>query len=72
MCVNILPVCVYMHHIYAWCQWMPEKMLNPLGLEWCGCEPPCGCCELNRDPLQEQLVLLTPEPYLYALKKFPF
>lgn len=27
-----------------------------------GCEPPCGCWELNLDPLQEQLVFLTTEP----------
>lgn len=71
MCEYFACVCIYAPH-NAWCQWMPEKMLNPLELEWHGCEPPCGCCELNRDPLQEQLVLLTPEPYLYALKKFPF
>jgi hypothetical protein len=26
-----------------------------------GCEPPCGCWELNSGPLEEQSVLLTPE-----------
>ena len=26
-----------------------------------GCEPPCGCWELNSEPLEEQSVLLTPE-----------
>jgi hypothetical protein len=30
-----------------------------------GCEPPCGCWELNSGPLEEQLVLLTAEPSLY-------
>jgi hypothetical protein len=29
-----------------------------------GCEPPCGCWELNLGPLEEQLVLLTAEPSL--------
>jgi hypothetical protein len=29
-----------------------------------GCEPPCGCQELNSGPLEEQLVLLTAEPSL--------
>jgi hypothetical protein len=29
-----------------------------------GCEPPCGCWELNSGPLVEQSVLLTTEPYL--------
>jgi hypothetical protein len=27
-----------------------------------GCEPPCGCWELNSGPLEEQPVLLTSEP----------
>jgi hypothetical protein len=27
-----------------------------------GCEPPCGCWELNSVPLEEQSVLLTSEP----------
>ena len=26
-----------------------------------GCEPPCGCRELNSGPLKEQLLLLTTE-----------
>ena len=29
-----------------------------------GCEPPCGCWELNVGPLEEQPVLLTTEPSL--------
>ena len=29
-----------------------------------GCEPPCGCWELNSRPLEEQKVLLTAEPSL--------
>jgi hypothetical protein len=33
-----------------------------------GCEPPCGCWELNSGPLEEQAVLLTPEPSLQPLK----
>ena len=27
-----------------------------------GCEPPCGCWELNSGPLEEQPVLFTTEP----------
>jgi hypothetical protein len=27
-----------------------------------GCEPPCGCWDLNSGPLEEQSVLLTTEP----------
>ena len=29
-----------------------------------GCEPPCGCWELNSGPLEEQPVLSTVEPSL--------
>jgi hypothetical protein len=29
-----------------------------------GCEPPCGCRDLNSGPLEEQSVLLTAEPSL--------
>jgi hypothetical protein len=29
-----------------------------------GCEPPCGCWDLNSRPLEEQSVLLTSEPSL--------
>ena len=29
-----------------------------------GCEPPCGCWDLNSGPSEEQLVLLTTEPSL--------
>ena len=33
-----------------------------------GCEPPCGCWELNSGPLEEQSVLLTAEPRLFFLQ----
>ncbi|CAO2581247.1 hypothetical protein LEMLEM_LOCUS1840 [Lemmus lemmus] len=29
-----------------------------------GCEPPCGCRELNSGPLEEPAMLLTTEPSL--------
>jgi hypothetical protein len=29
-----------------------------------GCEPPCGCWELNSGPLEEQSVILTVDPSL--------
>ena len=32
-----------------------------------GCEPPCGCWELNLGPLEEQSVFLTTEPSLQSL-----
>jgi hypothetical protein len=35
-----------------------------------GCEPSCGCWELNSGPLKEQSVLLTSEPFLQSPKFF--
>ena len=35
-----------------------------------GCEPPCGCWELNSGPSEEQSVLLTAEPSLQPLLWF--
>jgi hypothetical protein len=35
-----------------------------------GCEPPCGCWELNSGPLKEQPVLLTTEPSLQPSRLF--
>ena len=40
-----------------------------LELELDGCAAPCGCQELNPDPLQEQ-VLLTTEPFLQPVLFF--
>ena len=34
-----------------------------------GCEPPCGCWELNSGPLEEQAMLLTSEPSLQPWEK---
>ena len=33
-----------------------------------GCEPPCGCWDLNSRPLEEQSVLLPAEPSRQPLK----
>jgi hypothetical protein len=38
-----------------------KRASNPIAE---GCEPPCGCWELNSGPLEEQSVLLTTEPSL--------
>lgn len=34
-----------------------------------GCEPPCGCWDLNSGLLEEQSVLLTTEPSLQPVSK---
>ena len=37
-----------------------------------GCEPSCGCWELNSGPLEEQAMLLTSEPSLQPLSSFSY
>ena len=37
-----------------------------------GCEPICGCWELNSGPMEEQAMLLTSEPSLQPLAKIFF
>ena len=43
---------------------VPTSQKGAPGLIIDGCEPPCGCWELNSGPLEEQSVLLTTEPSL--------
>jgi hypothetical protein len=57
----ILPACMP-----AGQKWAPDLSID-------GCEPLCGCWELNSGPLKEQPVLLTAKPTpqsLYALFYF--
>ena len=42
-----------------------ERALDPITD---GCQPPCGCWELNTGLLEEQSVLLTAESSLYSPK----
>ena len=44
------------------CLQTPKKRASDLITD--GCEPSCGCWELNSEPLEEQSVLLTSEPSL--------
>lgn len=57
--------CLPVHHICDWCLRRPEKNIrSPRIASTDGCEPPCECWELNSGPLEEQPVLLVPEPSL--------
>ena len=49
---------------------MPEGQKRAPDLITDGCEPPCGCWELNSGPLEEQAMLLTSEPSLQPLIVF--
>ena len=49
---SVLPTCI------------PAGQKKASDLIMDGCEIPCGCGEMNLEPLEERLVLLTTEPYL--------
>jgi hypothetical protein len=53
---------IYLFYVHCRCLQTHQKMASDPITE--GCEPPCGCWELNSGPLEEQLALLTVEPSL--------
>jgi hypothetical protein len=69
------PQYIFLKELFILCMWA-----HCLGLQthqkraWDpiidGCEPPCGCWELNSGPLEEQSVLLTTEPSLQPCSSF--
>jgi hypothetical protein len=46
-------------HSAPFCTPLRQKRVSDLITD--GCEPPCGCSDLNSGPLEEQSVLLTAE-----------
>jgi hypothetical protein len=68
--IGIILFCVYSFLKKSYlCMWVQccclqthQKRTSDLITD--GCEPPCGCWELNSGPLEEQMVLLTTEPSL--------
>ena len=64
-------ICLFIYYVYnilSVCLPAGQKRAPDLIID--GCEPPCGCWELNSGPLEEQSVLLTAEPSLQPLRKF--
>lgn len=54
----MVPACVYVHRVRAWCPLEVRKGHQIPGVTH-GYKPPCRCWELNLGPQQEQQVLLT-------------
>lgn len=50
--------------MYVWLQRSKEGFLFLWNRSYGCCESPCGCWELNLDPLEEQQVFLTTDPSL--------
>ena len=47
-CMAVLPSCISVHHLCAWCPWKSKLGIRSPGTGVAdGCEPPCGCWELN-------------------------
>ena len=65
ICMCVLAVCMYAYHFHVSCPWRPEEgtRFYSIGLEN-GCKSPCGCLELNPEPLEEQPVLSTAQSAL--------
>ena len=60
---------IYLFIMYTiFCLCMPAGQKRAPDLITDGCEPPCGCWELNSGPLEEQAMLLTTEPSLQPQK----
>ncbi|WP_238841975.1 hypothetical protein, partial [Xylella fastidiosa] len=53
---------IYFMYVRSLCLQTLEKRASDAITD--GCEPPCGCWELNSGPLEEQSLLLTSEPSL--------
>ena len=56
---NLFILCIWVH-----CRCLQTHQKRASDPITDGCEPPCGCWELNSGPLEEQSVLLTTEPSL--------
>jgi len=55
---------LFIYYIYKYTVAVQTHQKRASDLITDGCEPPCGCWELNSGPLEEQSVLLTAEPSL--------
>ena len=55
---------LFIHYMLVHCSCLQIYQKRVSDLITDGCEPLCGCWDLNSGPLEEQLVLLTSEPSL--------
>jgi hypothetical protein len=55
---------LFNYYIYIHCSCLQSHQKKLSNLITDGCEPPCGCWNLNSGPSEEQSVLLTTEPSL--------
>ena len=65
--MGILPECMFVHQVCAWCWWRSDTLELEL---LTGLEPPCGHWELDPGPLDEEPVLTTTGNISLAPKAF--
>jgi hypothetical protein len=63
--IYLLILCIFVH--CSCFQTYQRRASDPITD---GCEPPCGCWELNSGPLEEQSELLNGEPSLQPLSSY--
>lgn len=63
--MTVLPACISVYHMHAWCPQRSEEGIRSPGTGVPdNCELPCGCWDLNLGSLEEKPVLLAAEPPL--------
>jgi hypothetical protein len=55
---------LFIYYMCVHCSYLQTHQKGALDPITDSCEPPCGCWELNSEPLEEQSVLLAAEPSL--------
>lgn len=60
--MGVFPECMSVYNMHALCSQRPEEGIEAPGTEILdGCEPLCGCWEMNLASLEEQPVNVTTE-----------
>lgn len=62
MYMSVLPTCIFVYYMHAWCPWRLAEGVRFLGTEVTdNCEVGCMFWEANSGPLEEQPLLLAAE-----------
>lgn len=62
MCIDILPICISLHHMHVWSLQRPKEDIGSPGTRHrASCEFPCSCQLSNSSLLEKQPVLLNTE-----------
>jgi hypothetical protein len=70
--IDVPSTCTSVYYSHAG-TWEADKHMGSSGAGVNdGCEPPCGCWELNLGPLEDQSLLLTTEPPPHLQNKYIF